>query len=875
MTSGGKASHQGATDWAALLQVWMSDPVDKAIDIREYLSRAEKYLSVALGHDGAPAADRDQGTYLADQLATLAECVPMPVADTNGEHASGFKHGYLDIRHPLSAKTERLDCHGLDEEETCSIIREIAHDLNTPRERFLALWRMLPDRIGFPMNRLPADTRIPDHTLIDHMDTVAGLWASVHGMENTVGGRAILGFALGPVQPFIAAARSLRDLWTGSVILSCVAFAAMRPILEHFGPTAFVYPALRGNPLMDLWLRYETGIACVPEPDLDALYSPSLPHRFVALVPWGYEGETAHALAEKCKQAAREEWLRLSMCVREELSGKLDEDFPGWERLWEDQCHAVFEFRTTTVPEQGLDDDALAHWLGERCFEGAWPEAGKVRRLQDAIPASCRPGYNQKSSGRWQAQLDISTRIMEAERIVRHVSVVSEFADAGQVPLKCTLFGSFEQMGPANLAEAKRFWDDVPRRWRVNGVRLRKNEHFCAVALTKRFAMPVALTKRLRLGSKGLRFPDTATIAAANWLDGEGIDPNEYHDWNGRWLHDSDDALKEDGEDTAPQSLRRVLMDARETSGQPPVYYAILMMDGDKLGGWLRGDHSPKLRQVMHPDLLTWFDTLGDERVEAALAARRPVDPTLHAAISGALGRFASCLVPSIVRSHRGRVIYSGGDDLLAVLPAVNAVACARALHHAYREGAGPEKPGMGSEATISAGLVYVHYKEDLRFALQSARDSEKHAKEMGRDALGVRFIRRSGEHTSALLDWQNVEWFVELVGLFMHDDASNRWAYRLRAELPVLKGQAIPATLVEAEIRRLGNRIDDRLQQNGDRDSLSMGQRIAGWWRAYREARRRRSENLSELSPDTGKWLSDFTVLCQGAAFVARGRDD
>ncbi len=116
------------------------------------------------------------------------------------------------------------------------------------------VWRLLPDKVaaefGEDTARLPADTRIPDHTLFQHVDITAGLYAA-----GAPAGVAYLSFALGPVQSLIRAARSVRNLWSGSALLSWLAFQAMPPVLEQLGPTAFVYPALRGSPLVDFWLR--------------------------------------------------------------------------------------------------------------------------------------------------------------------------------------------------------------------------------------------------------------------------------------------------------------------------------------------------------------------------------------------------------------------------------------------------------------------------------------------------------------------------------------------------------------------------------------------------------------------------------------------
>ena len=57
------------------------------------------------------------------------------------------------------------------------------------------------------------------------------------------GDLAFLSFSLGPVQSFIASARTVRDLWTGSYLLSFLTFEAMRPILEKGDREALVRSA--------------------------------------------------------------------------------------------------------------------------------------------------------------------------------------------------------------------------------------------------------------------------------------------------------------------------------------------------------------------------------------------------------------------------------------------------------------------------------------------------------------------------------------------------------------------------------------------------------------------------------------------------------
>ncbi len=841
------------TDWEALLLAFLHDPVDKALGIRGHESRAARYATAALDRTVTQAEIKDKAR-IADPRAAAAERLPM---GSDGERAVGPEDGALLVLHPVSGESGEVRCQPLDEERVIEVITGVVRGLSTPRERFLALWRLLPERLeaefGSWITRLPADSRTPDHSLFAHADITAGLAASLRGDS----GRALVSLSFGPVQSFIEASRSVRDLWTGSAILSWLAFEAMRPVLESLGPTAFVYPALRRNPLMDRWLRRQAGLGeFIPQPDQHALRSPSLPNRFVALAP----AKRAHVLAGQCEASVRDGWKRLADAVHSRCDERLSSCSPGWDRLWNDQVAGFLEVQATVVSEKDLDDGDMARLVGgsSSAFSDVWPAAEKVRQLEQAIPLGHRYGFPQDSTGRWQAQLEVSARVMEANRQIRHVPAAPLDRDALS-PAKCSLFGSWEQMGPAEISEANAFWKRVAEKPVVDGVRIRENERLCAVALVKRFAGPAFFAEELGLSTDRLRFPDTATVAGVSWLREAGIHPDrvrsEHGEWSGRWLHDGTS-----DEERAPGEVAASIRTAKKEQGAPPAYYAILKMDGDDLGLWLRGDKSPKVREVLHRKLRDYYEGLNDARVRDALEARRPVGPALHASISAALGKFAARIAPKIVHEHDGTVIYSGGDDLLALLPSAQAVDCASALRKAYRDDkTHGESPAMGSKATISAGIVYVHHMEDLRAALRAARNAEKHAKDDGKDRLRLHFMRRSGEHAEATLRWELADWFSELTKHFAAG-ASSRWAYRLRAELPVLQSDLLPTEAVTSEIRRLTGRVDDPEWKRIAETEGGLPALIASWWENFRS--------------ETGEGLPDFVALCQGAAFVARGRD-
>ena len=853
------------TDWEMLLRVWLHQPIDKALDEQSPIQRAQRYTAAALSKISNQTPDT-RDTLLYDKLLEIAEEIPRINMNGFDPTLTGHKDSTLYTVHPLSAKEKSLPCSLVNESLVINAIEKIIKNEKSAKNLFLAIWRNLADQLDFPLNSLPADTRFPSYPLIHCADIKAGIWASISDNNN---GRAFLSFALGPVQPFIASARSLRDLWTGSVILSCIAFAAMRPILQHFGPTAIVYPSLRGNPLMDNWLRNDIKLDHLPKENDKINRSPSLPHRFLALVPSGTNGELANKMAETCKKSACDEWLRISEAVRKRLSEKIPDKFEGWDKAWMSQVTGVFDFHTTVVPENQLSEKKIAELLSDRSFGDLFPRTRKIREFFEAIQRK-EKRHHPISVGRWHAQVDMSARIMQAERMIRHIPMACENSLSENSPQKCSLLGTYEQMGPSNFADAKSFWSQATENWQFKGVRMHEGEKFSSVALTKRFAMPVYLAQHLGIEKNGGRFPDTSTIAAADWLKGYGIDWQDEDEWNGRWLHEKATDLQRNGENPAPKNLWNCLK-PKLTERPVPTYYAILIMDGDDLGRWLNGEFMPKVKRVVHPKLRAWLEQSSDSRIKDGLDTPLPTGPVLYATVSNILGQFATNIAPKIVDKHSGTMIYSGGDDLLALLPINQAIACANSLRLAYQNGNDRNFLGMSEKATVSAGLAIVHYKEDLRIALSAARHAEANAKQQGKDSLAFQFMRRSGEHSNALIDWNGLEWFDSLTKYFQ-ENLSNRWTYILRSVLPVLSSD-MPSELIASEIKRIGRRIDDNQFHQNITDHQDFGTLISDYWQQYKGFRESRLSSNQALS--IGDILFDFTILCQGAAFISRGRDD
>ncbi len=329
------------TNWRDVLIAYLHDPPDKAMQIRGHEPRARKYLRVALGDDVSEAELKDPS----DRLAAIAERLPAPHWETLKVSSH---EGEFITRHPLSGVESRLFTCEWSQSDIVRAIEQLVQSIDDTERRFLVIWRRLAEKLSIDYHdtyaRLPADTRVPDHTRWQHLDTTAALKAAGAGSSSNA---AFLSFSLGPVQSFIAAARSLRDLWSGSMILARLTFEGMLPVIERFGPTALIYPALRGLPWLDLWLREERGLGeAVSDPSTDLRTAPCIPNRFLALVPSGLDGNIAGEVALACRQRAQQAWQKIARSVHDALDQAWGSSNPVWDARWSDQIDHYFEIRT-------------------------------------------------------------------------------------------------------------------------------------------------------------------------------------------------------------------------------------------------------------------------------------------------------------------------------------------------------------------------------------------------------------------------------------------------------------------------------------------------------------------------------------------------
>ncbi len=367
------------------------------------------------------------------------------------------------------------------------------------------------------------------------------------------------------------------------------------------------------------------------------------------------------------------------------------------------------------------------------------------------------------------------------------------------------------------------FWDSIRKHPQIGDLNLGDNERLCAIALIKRL-FPYVAEKAIGWQPDDVNaWPSTSYFAAVPWLIdiqkmseanklrdkyvravkdnlkkgyyGEmstKLDKLDGHPFNGLdgqlYFQHSIESDKErqyiNGE-ASKTILQNHLVDINKAVGHPPSpFYALLLMDGDSLGKLLRKLESNK--------------------------------------VSSALACFTN-QVDGIVTKHCGKTVYAGGDDVLALLPLDQALDAATQLRDVYLnafvqhvgelETRPEDEKGQHVKTTISAGLVFAHYKTSLRAVLAEAHHLlDKVAKDgNGRDSLAVSVLTGGGRTVQWCSSWtdtnlsQPIPAILQELEKVFNQQFASKFFYNVRQRIQVLTGD-------EHERAELGYTMPDNL---------------------------------------------------------------
>ncbi len=180
----------------------------------------------------------------------------------------------------------------------------------------------------------------------------------------------------------------------------------------------------------------------------------------------------------------------------------------------------------------------------------------------------------------------------------------------------------------------------------------------------------------------------------------------------------------------------------------------------------------------------------GDRMGEALNQIKKLVN---HQQFSRELDIFSQEVHKTVAR-YEGKVIYSGGDDVMAYVPLHKVLDCAEAVNQLFAESMAKACRNTEVEnlPTFSVGLALIHQRSPLHEALNQARKAEHYAKQSGeRNALAIVQDKRSGAELVIYGKWnkeeklkglvERLQFFIGAYGGSQKAQLSSRLGYQLR----------------------------------------------------------------------------------------------
>lgn len=223
------------------------------------------------------------------------------------------------------------------------------------------------------------------------------------------------------------------------------------------------------------------------------------------------------------------------------------------------------------------------------------------------------------------------------------------------------------------------------------------------------------------------------------------------------------------------------ILDRHYPSNNPADWYVLVVGDGDEMNQWLRGTNLEPYHAYIPSGLSLPANNEQQQNLRQAfeqfLRQRKRMGPSTHSALSRALLDFSNQLLPYLTEQrYAGRLIYGGGDDVLAYTNLWEWDDWLWDVHECFRGEPDPQEQfdhtgdywrwesgelptnlsdrplfTMGAKATISFGVIIAHHSVPLAIALENLWDAEKQAKAhqapngQAKDAVQVRVLYGNG----------------------------------------------------------------------------------------------------------------------------------
>lgn len=357
--------------------------------------------------------------------------------------------------------------------------------------------------------------------------------------------------------------------------------------------------------------------------------------------------------------------------------------------------------------------------------------------------------------------------------------------------------------------------------------------------------------------------------------------------FSSKWLADD---MNCNAQETA--TLRSLVEEAHKKAkfgeGSPADWWVIVLGDGDGMGKYVSGSKLKKYKEYLITDAIA-ENVKNHQDYPDLLATQKRMGPATHVGLNRALLDFSNRLVPYLTEErYCGKVVYSGGDDVMAVLPLADLLGYLRSLRAAWCADPDPEREfsteggywtpkqslqglqkrpyfTMGDGATMSLGIVIAHKSVPLPTVLESLWTAEKdRAKKLyGKDGLCFRVIYGSGNTLEALMKGE----LLDLWWNFMQYDQQDLSAlfYRLAEELPRHACVTESDRLLRKAAQVIINRRDQTLESHIQENLLNWLDQWENWaYQTYNQV----NKNKTEKEVPLGTTEKDLANLLRFSAF-------
>ncbi|MCS7163551.1 MAG: type III-B CRISPR-associated protein Cas10/Cmr2 [Thermodesulfovibrio sp.] len=889
------------------LKIFLHDPVDKCFNIPNHIERAKEYAKIlGLSYD-----EEIKGS---DWIASCMErgLLPKDIMQTFNEIRHPFCEGLISI--PENINVEDVFKNVKDAlKKVYSVLK------GDDKEKFFCLWRNLQEIIFEEckekdwikyLSLLPADTRIPDHSIWEHLKIASAINASWdENSRSLLQNNSLFLFTIGPVQSFISQARKTQDFYMGSFILSFLTFKALEVIIKTYGPTNIIYPDLYKQPLMDWWIIENLKLQPYGYQGRN-LKLPTIPNRFVAIMPTSETSEIEEIAGEMKTQIKKliedvknvifsKSKLSIQNKIKEKIDSQLSE-FPEvyWVALpWK-----------IDVRDVSIDDfkDIFEETILEQ-YRKLWDFAEKNGEHKPNI------GLN------YELLYSILEKFIGGRKNLRKFSQ-PEVEEKGR---KCSVCGERdvvffrESKNKGKFTNFNKYLIDLTENTKISPKFLADGEGLCSLCFLKR-TFEIYLEEKVSKIFKEISFPSTAEISCLDFKEKAlAFAKSEYEDYEKRikelfkdfekiessWFYEenlSERYIKDEyGISIEPnklKDLKDVLKKIYDKVGKPKSYYAIIHLDGDNMGKWLSGELLPEIENSYNSEV--WNIKLRDDFKKGLknIFDRKPLTPAIHASISTALRNYALEFVKKIVEEeHLGRIVYAGGDDVLAFVNLRDLFDVMHKLRWSFsghiriengkikvdlnNKTGFVEKDGrylltMGQKATASLGVVIAHYKTPLQIVIKKVFEMENIAKDRGRDGFAICLMRRSGEERVVEAKWlyENRDTMEILKELLLAFDEKNQNGYIAKSLI-----QKIATNFVHlkenGKFNTLGEifnvellRLLERSYHSSKGIKIKKDERDSFLHHTY--------EKMKNLFWDTGEDIDNFVNLCTILIFILKAED-